>query len=108
MRFTSQWRTTTESVVRLRKCARGSATLGGYTVVVPHRSGETEEHDPDIALATHCARSRPVRCRGPTVRPSTPTVRAKYNELIHIAEELGTQARYADPYAGIGPLHGQH
>jgi enolase len=101
MRFTSQWRTTTESVVRLRKCARGSTTLGGYTVVVSHRSGETDEHDRGHR-AGHALRQIKTGSLPRSDRA------AKYNELIHIAEELGTQARYADPYAGIGPLHGQH
>ena len=93
MRFTSQWRTTTESVVRLRKCARGSTTLGGYTVVVSHRSGETDEHDRGHR-AGHALRQIKTGSLPRSDRAAKYSDRAaKYNELIHIAEELGTQAR---------------
>ena len=48
------------------------AHKAGYTAVMSHRSGETEDSTiADLAVATNAARSRPARWRAPTASPST-------------------------------------
>jgi hypothetical protein len=48
------------------------AKEAGYTAVISHRSGETEDSTiADIAVATNAARSRPARSAAPTASPST-------------------------------------
>ena len=48
------------------------AKRAGYTAVISHRSGETEDTTiADIAVATNAARSKPDRPRAPTAWPST-------------------------------------
>jgi enolase len=48
------------------------AHLHGYTAVMSHRSGETEDSTiADLAVATNCGQIKPVRCRAPTGSPST-------------------------------------
>ncbi|MBT9588997.1 phosphopyruvate hydratase [bacterium] len=65
------------------------ARRAGYTSVISHRSGETE--DPfiaDLAVATNAGQIKTGSlCRSERV--------AKYNQLLRIEEMLGTQARYA-------------
>ncbi len=69
--------------------AMGMARKAGWTVVVSHRSGETE--DPFIShLAT--AFSAPFIKTGAPARGERV---AKYNELIRIQEQLGSRARFA-------------
>ena len=69
--------------------AMGMTRKAGWTVVVSHRSGETE--DPFIAhLAT--AFSAPFIKTGAPARGERV---AKYNELIRIQEQLGSKARFA-------------
>jgi enolase len=60
-----------------------------YTAVMSHRSGETEDATiADLAVATNCGQIK----TGSLARSDRT---AKYNQLIRIEEELGTQARYA-------------
>jgi enolase len=65
------------------------AHRAGYTAVMSHRSGETEDSTiADLAVATNCGQIK----TGSLARSDR---LAKYNELIRIEEELGEQARYA-------------
>ena len=66
-----------------------TAHKAGYTAVMSHRSGETEDSTiADLAVATNCGQIK----TGSLARSDR---LAKYNQLIRIEEELGTQARYA-------------
>jgi enolase len=65
------------------------AQRAGYTAVMSHRSGETEDSTiADLAVATNCGQIK----TGSLARSDR---LAKYNQLIRIEEELGKQARYA-------------
>ncbi|RCL02494.1 MAG: enolase [Candidatus Tokpelaia sp. JSC188] len=65
------------------------AHKAGYTVVISHRSGETEDSTiADLAVATNCGQIK----TGSLARSDR---LAKYNQLIRIEEELGAQAHYA-------------
>ena len=65
------------------------AHRAGYTAVMSHRSGETEDATiADLAVATNCGQIK----TGSLARSDR---LAKYNQLIRIEEELGEQARYA-------------
>jgi enolase len=65
------------------------AHKAGYTAVMSHRSGETEDATiADLAVATHCGQIK----TGSLARADRT---AKYNQLLRIEEELGRQARYA-------------
>ena len=65
------------------------AHRAGYTAVMSHRSGETEDATiADLAVATNCGQIK----TGSLARSDR---LAKYNQLIRIEEGLGTQARYA-------------
>jgi enolase len=69
--------------------AVGMAHKAAYTVVMSHRSGETEDSTiADLAVATNCGQIK-------TGSLSRSDRTAKYNQLIRIEEELGTQAAYA-------------
>ncbi|NLE95613.1 MAG: phosphopyruvate hydratase, partial [Dehalococcoidia bacterium] len=61
----------------------------GWTTVVSHRSGETEDTTiADLAVAMNAGFIKTgAPCRGERV--------AKYNQLLRIEEELGSSARYA-------------
>ena len=64
------------------------ATRAGYTAVMSHRSGETEDATiADLAVATNCGQIK----TGSLARSDR---LAKYNQLIRIEEELGDMARY--------------
>lgn len=66
-----------------------TAHKAGYTAVMSHRSGETEDSTiADLAVATNCGQIK----TGSLARSDR---MAKYNQLIRIEEELGKQARYA-------------
>ncbi len=66
-----------------------TAHKAGYTAVMSHRSGETEDSTiADLAVATNCGQIK----TGSLARSDR---LAKYNQLIRIEEELGDQARYA-------------
>jgi enolase len=69
--------------------AVGMAQGAGYTAVMSHRSGETEDTTiADLAVATNCGQIK-------TGSLSRSDRIAKYNQLIRIEEDLGTQAVYA-------------
>lgn len=64
------------------------AKQAGYTAVVSHRSGETEDTTiADIAVATNAGQIK-------TGAPSRTDRVAKYNQLLRIEEELDESARY--------------
>jgi len=68
--------------------AADMAHRAGYTAVMSHRSGETEDATiADLAVATNCGQIK----TGSLARSDR---LAKYNQLIRIEEELGAQARY--------------
>ncbi|AMN42380.1 phosphopyruvate hydratase [Rhodoplanes sp. Z2-YC6860] len=65
-----------------------TAHKAGYTAVMSHRSGETEDSTiADLAVATNCG-----QIKTGSVARSDRT--AKYNQLLRIEQELGAQARY--------------
>jgi len=65
------------------------AHRAGYTSVMSHRSGETEDSTiADLAVATNCGQIK----TGSLARSDR---LAKYNQLIRIEEELGTNSKYA-------------
>jgi enolase len=65
------------------------AHRAGYTAVISHRSGETEDSTiADLAVATNCGQIK----TGSLARSDRT---AKYNQLLRIEEELGPQALYA-------------
>jgi enolase len=64
------------------------AQEAGYTVVMSHRSGETEDTTiADLAVATGCGQIK-------TGAPSRSDRVAKYNQLLRIEEALGADATY--------------
>jgi enolase len=64
------------------------AIRNGYTAVLSHRSGETEDATiADIAVATNCGQIK-------TGAPARSDRVAKYNQLLRIEEQLGEQAVY--------------
>jgi enolase len=64
------------------------AHKAGYTAVMSHRSGETEDATiADLAVATNCGQIK----TGSLARSDRT---AKYNQLLRIEQELGAQARY--------------
>jgi len=74
------------------------AHRAGYTNVMSHRSGETEDATiADLAVATNCGQIK-------TGSLSRSDRLAKYNQLIRIEELLGETAEYA----GRSVLRGQH
>jgi len=65
------------------------AQRAGYTAVMSHRSGETEDSTiADLSVATNCGQIK----TGSLARSDRT---AKYNQLLRIEEELGAQAVYA-------------
>jgi enolase len=75
-----------------------TAHKAGYTAVMSHRSGETEDSTiADLAVATNCGQIK----TGSLARSDRT---AKYNQLLRIEEELGEQAKYA----GKGALKAVH
>ena len=64
------------------------AKRAGYTAVISHRSGETEDSTiADIAVATNAGQIK-------TGAPSRTDRVAKYNQLLRIEDELGDTAQY--------------
>jgi enolase len=64
------------------------ARANGYAVVMSHRSGETEDTTiADLAVATNSGQIK-------TGAPSRTDRVAKYNQLLRIEEELGSEAAY--------------
>ena len=82
--------TETLAAIRMAKDA-------GYTVVISHRSGETEDATiADLAVATAAGQIKTGSlCRSDRV--------AKYNQLLRIEEQLGEKA----PYKGRSEIKGQ-
>jgi enolase len=65
------------------------AHKAGYTAVMSHRSGETEDATiADLAIATNCGQIK----TGSLARADRT---AKYNQLLRIEEQLGAQAAFA-------------
>jgi enolase len=65
------------------------AHKAGYTAVMSHRSGETEDSTiADLAVATNCGQIK----TGSLARSDRT---AKYNQLLRIEQQLGPQAKYA-------------
>jgi enolase len=68
------------------------AMRNGYTAVLSHRSGETEDSSiADIAVATNCGQIK-------TGAPARSDRVAKYNQLLRIEEQLGDQAQYGGKF----------
>jgi enolase len=68
--------------------AIGTAREAGYSVVISHRSGETEDTTiADLAVGTAAGQIK-------TGAPSRTDRVAKYNQLLRIEEELGESATY--------------
>jgi enolase len=64
------------------------ASRAGYTAVMSHRSGETEDATiADLAVATNCGQIK-------TGAPARSDRVAKYNQLLRIEGELGNAAEY--------------
>ena len=64
------------------------AQTNGYTSVMSHRSGETEDYTiADLAVALNCGQIK-------TGSASRSDRIAKYNQLLRIEEELGSNARF--------------
>ena len=64
------------------------ATRAGYTSVMSHRSGETEDTTiADLAVATNCGQIK-------TGAPARSDRVAKYNQLLRIEDDLGEAAAY--------------
>jgi enolase len=65
------------------------ASRAGYTCMMSHRSGETEDATiADLAVATNCGQIK-------TGSASRTDRVAKYNQLLRIEEDLGEAARFA-------------
>src|ERR671913_1259542 len=78
--------------------AVGLAMRNGYSAVLSHRSGETEDATiADIAVATNCGQIK-------TRAPARSDRNAKYNQLLRIEASLGENAAYRGRTA-LAPLH---
>ncbi|MDP9163332.1 MAG: phosphopyruvate hydratase [Pseudomonadota bacterium] len=85
--------TLTETIAAVRL-----AQTSGYTAVMSHRSGETEDSTiADLAVALGCGQIK----TGSLARSDRT---AKYNQLLRIEEELGSAARYP----GVSALRSYH
>jgi enolase len=72
------------------------AQRSGYSAVMSHRSGETEDYTiADLAVATNCGQIK-------TGSLSRSDRTAKYNQLIRIAEQLDDAAEYAGASTIVG------
>ena len=79
----------------------GLATSRGYTSVMSHRSGETEDVSiADLAVATNCGQIK-------TGAPARSDRVAKYNQLLRIEQDLGDTARYLGGEALFQPRPAQ-
>ncbi|MFN0065920.1 MAG: phosphopyruvate hydratase [Chlamydiales bacterium] len=82
-------------------CCIRMAQLHGYTTILSHRSGETEDTTiADLAVATSSGQIK-------TGSLSRSDRVAKYNRLLNIEAELGSQARFHDsnPYSSVNPCY---
>jgi enolase len=85
--------TLTETLAAIRM-----AREAGYSAVMSHRSGETEDVTiADLAVATGCGQIK-------TGAPSRTDRVAKYNQLLRIEEVLGSEAEYpgGKAFRGVG------
>jgi enolase len=74
------------------------ATRAGYTSVMSHRSGETEDTTiADLAVATNCGQIK-------SGAPARSDRVAKYNQLLRIEDDLGEDAAYRGG-AALAPRH---
>jgi enolase len=89
--------TTNSILIKVNQIGTLSETLeavemahrAGFTAVMSHRSGETEDSTiADLAVATNCGQIK-------TGSLSRSDRTAKYNQLIRIEQMLGSAARYA-------------
>ena len=72
------------------------AMRNGYSAILSHRSGETEDSTiADLAVATNCGQIK-------TGAPARSDRVAKYNQLLRIEEELGDQAVYGGKFWNKG------
>jgi enolase len=72
--------------------AVGLAMRNGFSAVMSHRSGETEDSTiADLAVATNCGQIK-------TGSASRSDRMAKYNQLVRIEEELGSAAIYGNQF----------
>jgi enolase len=72
------------------------ATRNGWTSVMSHRSGETEDtFIADLAVATNCGQIK-------TGAPARSDRVAKYNQLLRIEEQLGESAAFRGKSALAG------
>ena len=77
------------------------ATRAGYTSVMSHRSGETEDTTiADLAVATNCGQIK-------SGAPARSDRVAKYNQLLRIEDDLGEDAAYRGG-AAFAPHHRGH
>lgn len=71
------------------------AQENGYRAVISHRSGETEDSFiADLAVATGAGQIK-------TGAPRRSDRNAKYNQLLRIAEQLGENGEYQNPFKGF-------
>ena len=71
------------------------AQENGYRAVISHRSGETEDSFiADLAVATGAGQIK-------TGAPCRSDRNAKYNQLLRIAEQLGENGEYQNPFRGF-------
>jgi enolase len=76
------------SITETLDCVR-TAQHAGYTAVISHRSGETEDaFIADLAVATNAGQIK-------TGSSSRSDRMAKYNQLLRISDQLGDEARFA-------------
>jgi len=70
-----------------------TAQHAGYTAIISHRSGESEDSFiADLAVATNAGQIK-------TGSASRSDRIAKYNQLLRICDQLGDEARFAGPHA---------
>ena len=73
------------------------AKVNDYSVVISHRSGETEDtFIADLAVALNAGQIK-------TGSASRTDRVAKYNRLLRIEEHLGTQAKFSDLFSRLIP-----
>jgi len=76
------------------------ATTNRYSAVISHRSGESEDVTiADLAVATNAGQIK-------TGAPARSDRVAKYNQLLRLEEQLGTQARFLGRLSLSGAPHG--
>ena len=76
------------------------ANTNGYSAVISHRSGESEDVTiADLAVATNAGQIK-------TGAPARSDRVAKYNQLLRLEEQLGTQAKFLGGSSLSGATHG--